>query len=259
MNSVTERQQGLDALRVQAELETAERSTTKRPTWAPAVVLDGELLALCHELEFIEADDKPVARLWAVFADPKRKGTIVREAVSGHKLSGIRCRGFEMRAGTKHNGSRMVDAMLDNEGGWRIGPKWSNRFIDGMREDVLQYEARIEKIRETYAEPLGWTDGDKARYLDNMHRAEEEIVAKLEKLQRNIPKAEARYKARVRITELATQRLAQFAGDPQIERERGAQLSGSCYICGKALTDKISVERGIGPECYGGLHLRAAE
>ena len=64
--------QGLDAIRFQAELETADRSQTKRPTWAPAVVLNGELLELCREVEHLSCDDKPVARLWAVFADPRR-------------------------------------------------------------------------------------------------------------------------------------------------------------------------------------------
>jgi hypothetical protein len=54
---------GLDALRIQAEIETADRSTSKRPTWAPAVVLDGELLELCRKVEFLTTDDKPVARL----------------------------------------------------------------------------------------------------------------------------------------------------------------------------------------------------
>jgi hypothetical protein len=64
-------QQGLDALRIQAEIETADRVTAKRPTWAPAVVLDGELLTLCHELEYLNPDDKPVARLWAAIGEAR--------------------------------------------------------------------------------------------------------------------------------------------------------------------------------------------
>src|SRR6476646_7758203 len=70
MNQAIDRpHQGLDALRIQAEIETADRAQNKRPTWAPAVVLDGELLELCYELEYLAPDDKPVARLWATFAD----------------------------------------------------------------------------------------------------------------------------------------------------------------------------------------------
>src|SRR5262245_50110724 len=119
MNHVIDRPpQGLDALRIQAEIETADRAQTKRPTWAPAVVLEGELLALCRELEYLGHDHKPVARLWAVFADPKRKGTVIRSTYSQHALPGIRCRGFEMRAGTQHSGDRMTNALMDTGGAW---------------------------------------------------------------------------------------------------------------------------------------------
>jgi hypothetical protein len=84
-------------------------------------------------------------------------------------------------------------------------------------------------------------------------------VARREKLKRAIAKDEAnpdwRYKALTRMTELATQRLLAFAGDVESERKRGSVVSGCCYSCGKVLTDKISVERGIGPECIQHPHL----
>jgi hypothetical protein len=52
MNQTIDRpHQNFDALRIQAEIETADRSPNKRPTQAPAVVLDGELLEVCRELE----------------------------------------------------------------------------------------------------------------------------------------------------------------------------------------------------------------
>ena len=51
------------------------------------------------------------------------------------------------------------------------------------------------------------------------------------------------------MTELATQRLLQFVGDPGTERVRGSHITGTCCCCSKALTDRISLERGIGPEC----------
>jgi hypothetical protein len=126
---------GLDALRIRAEIETADRSQTKRPTWAPAVVLDGELLDLCRELEYLAPDDKPLARLWATFADPKRKGTVVRATFSKHALPGIRCRGFEMRLGVKHNGERLSSAFMDAQGGWRVGSiSWAHENINKKRE-----------------------------------------------------------------------------------------------------------------------------
>jgi hypothetical protein len=74
----------------------------------PAAVLDGELLALCHELEYLAPDDRPVARLWAIFASPKRKDTAIRTTFSVHALPGIRCRGFEMRVGTARDGGRIM-------------------------------------------------------------------------------------------------------------------------------------------------------
>ena len=63
MNKAIDRpHQNLDALRIQAEIETADRASTKRPTWAPAVVLagDGDLLTLCHELEYLAAGGEVV-------------------------------------------------------------------------------------------------------------------------------------------------------------------------------------------------------
>ena len=249
----TLRQQGLDALRIQAEIETADRSTTKRPTWAPAIVLDGELLKLCRELEFLKPDDKPVARLWAVFADPKREGAAVRTTFSRHVLPGVRCRGFEMRAGTKHNGHRMTNALMSALGSWNVGHLyWRRSNIDRLHRRVRHYESRIEGIHQILAKPP-WVGQDLAHCIERLHKDEADAVVGLEKLRQDIFKAETRHKALTRMTELATLRLVQFTGDPQVERTRGSQLTGSCCICGKTLTDKISLERGIGPECIQNL------
>jgi hypothetical protein len=91
-----------------------------------------------------------------------------------------------------------------------------------------------------------------------MREHEAKNVDLLEKLQLNIAKEEAnadwRHKALTRMTALATERLLAFVGDAQGERQRGAMVTGACYICGKTLTDKISLEEGIGPECI--QHLR---
>ena len=91
-----------------------------------------------------------------------------------------------------------------------------------------------------------------------MKAREQETQILLEKMQQLIAKEEAapdwKYKALTRMTELATQRLMQFIGDPEAERRRGARVTGACFCCGKTLTDTISIERGIGPECV--QHLR---
>jgi len=300
MNKAIDRPyQNPDALRIQAEIETADRSTTKRPTWAPAVVLDGELLDLCREVEYLSADDKPVARLWGVFADPKRQGAMIRTTFSKHPLPGIRCRGFEMRAGTAHNGDRMTDAMMDKDGAWRVGTvrRGHSPPIQQMQHWVSNYERRLEDYRralepttaprllspelayedaikegsseerarslmefyqrENTKSMARWEEQERKKrdpdYIKHIRIQEEHTLEGLTKLQKKIAKEEAnpdwRYKAHTRMTELATQRMLQFVGDPGVERMRGSQVTGACCCCGKGLTDKISVERGIGPEC----------
>jgi hypothetical protein len=41
--------------------------------------------------------------------------------------------------------------------------------------------------------------------------------------------------------------VAQFEGQAEVA------LASECCVCGKALTDPESIDRGIGPECYGKL------
>jgi hypothetical protein len=303
MNQIDRPHQGFDALRIQAEVETANRSQNKRPTWAPAVVLEGELLELCRELEYLGPDDKPVARLWAIFADPKRKGAVVRTTFSKHPLPGIRCRGFEMRAGMQHNGDRMTIAQMDACGSWSIGYRfrWSHSDINRMRRLADDFENEIERIQQGLkpSEPPQLSDPEEfyrwsikrgeseesaqhsreyaqkrnaeqfarwqAReqekqdpvYIERMREREARLQSWLEKQQQKIAKEEAkpdwRFKALTRMTELAERRLFVFVGDAEGERQRGAQVTGACCCCGKALTDKVSLERGIGPECIKNL------
>jgi hypothetical protein len=302
-NAVVHAHQGLDALRIQAEIETADRAQTKWPTWAPAVVLDGELLELCYELEYLSRDDKPVARLWAVFADPKRKGTVIRTTYSQHVLSGIRCRGFELHAGTTHDGGRMTNALMDSAGAWSIGHvRWGHSSISSMRVWVNKYQNRIHEIhraleprpapkgatpeerckwvikqggseeqaqrilefeRKCQAESLArWEKQEQQKrdpvFIESMRKREAKIVGWLEQLRKDVAKEEAnpdwRFEVLTRMTVLATDRMLVFAGDAEGERQRGARVTGSCCICGKTLTDKLSLERGIGPECI--QHLR---
>jgi Family of unknown function (DUF6011) len=299
MNNLYRPNEALDALRIQAELETAHSTQTRRPTWAPAMVLDGELLALCREVGHLSADDKPVTRLWGIFADPKGRGTAIRTTFSSHALPGIRCRGFEMRAGVAHNGGRMTAALMDNDGTWSVGNnfRWGHSDISKMRYWVSVYENRITSSRRAlepsepplltspeqfyewamkrgespeearrsmeYAQQRNaadlarWEEREKKKrdpeYIETIRSTEEITADLLAKLREKIAKEEAnpdwRYKALTRMTELATQRLLRFVGDPGTERVRGSHITGTCCCCGKLLTDKISVERGIGPEC----------
>ena len=176
--------QGLDAIRIQAEIETADRSQTKRPTWAPAVVLNGELLELCREVEHLSCDDKPVARLWAVFADPRRKGTVIRTAYSKHVLADVRCRGFEMRAGTRHDGGRMTDALMDSDGTWSIGHvRWGHSNIHDMRRWINKYQNRIREIHRALKPrpaPTGATPEERCQWVIKQGGSEEQAQRILE-------------------------------------------------------------------------------
>jgi hypothetical protein len=63
-------------------------------------------------------------------------------------------------------------------------------------------------------------------------------------------KYQQRYPLYVRAVELAAKRVAEFAGDPDTQMRIAGTLCSQCCICGKAITDPISLERGIGPECW---------
>lgn len=56
------------------------------------------------------------------------------------------------------------------------------------------------------------------------------------------------------ITHTELERLVvEFAADPNYYRALFGQHDGHCGICGRALTDPASRDRGIGPECAAGL------
>jgi hypothetical protein len=76
-----------------------------------------------------------------------------------------------------------------------------------------------------------------------------ELEAQIAKETAYHEKALARYRLHVRAFELGRQRLAEFLGDPEGQMLAGSRLTGKCSRCGAELTDPVSVERGIGPEC----------
>jgi len=80
----------LDDLRAKSEAMVASDDLSRRPTWAPRLLLNEELLELLYDLEWIGGDEKAVIRLWARFTDPRR--------------GEVCCQGFELRAGPEHSG-----------------------------------------------------------------------------------------------------------------------------------------------------------
>jgi hypothetical protein len=166
------------------------------------------------------------------------------------------------RAGTQHDGGRMTQVLMKADGTWSIGNiRWGHSDIGQMRKWIRRYEdsiAGIHRQLQPSLPPHHEGEPEKIyRYtIDGGGSVEEaqrrmewsrEYCAKqlarweerglLEKLQQDIAKEEAnadwRYNALTRMTELATQRLLVFAGDAQGERQRGAMVTGACYICGR--------------------------
>jgi hypothetical protein len=94
-------------------------------------------------------DDKPIARLWAGFADPKATGRILRAGRGRHPLSGITCRGFQLHAGTDlgPTSSILFEAQRTESGEWRFGPYLYAADYHSPRHSEWE---RLLRERESY-------------------------------------------------------------------------------------------------------------
>jgi hypothetical protein len=209
----------LDELkRIAEEIAVFNHKLSRRPTWAPRLQPTDEMTALCHELKLLNVEDESVMRLWADFTDPRR--------------GVVRCRGFELCAGTKR--------------GEKI---WIAQYHD--KQAVIAYlQQRIEKtpypeVRDKYERALrsteekqgGWSFGPQwARYTGPYRSGQQSWN------EERLPKY-------IRLYELGGQRVAAFCEAPEKQMQAAGKFYGHCCICGKALTDPISIEYGIGPEC----------
>ena len=237
----------LEELRLQAERETADASQNRRPSWAPALVLGPELLDVCRALGLIRDTGKPVARLWALFADPKRIGTWQRNNLSNVPLHGHRVRGFQLVAGEQRTGSNRLYHTQKNEGDhWGEGPFWHQPYpIPSIK--LGNIERSIEMVRRFLEDPI--SDDARRRYESTLAEEEARLVVETARLAAEHERAMERYRLHKRSFELGKARLAEFLGDPEAQMRAGSQVTGKCSRCGAILTDPISVERGIGPEC----------
>ena len=122
-----------EILRLRVEADVAARLDSnkpysRRPSWAPPLVLGDELFDTCIKLGLLTADDKPIGRLWAQFANPKKVARVLREANRDKEcaMPGISCRGFELYAGGERgNGSTiLLRAQRWGDGNWQTGPRW---------------------------------------------------------------------------------------------------------------------------------------
>ena len=257
----------LEKLRAQAEQETAEASTTRRPSWAPALVLSDELLDVCRSLAWLSAGAKPVARLWSVSADLKRIGTWQRDHLSNVPRHGHRVRGFDLIAGEQRTGPRRICRRLKNENGqWDESPRWiepprpqrlsaTERTLKYFQEFLARPPLTEEALRERSG--LDYlSDDDLARRVWLNARERERMTIDIPGLEAKIgtdatayESARERYRLHTRAFELGRQRIAEFLGDPETQMLAGSRVTGCCSRCRVELTDPTSIERGIGPEC----------
>jgi hypothetical protein len=252
-----------EALRERAEIDvstSSEAERQRRPSWAPPLIIEGELLDACRELGYLGADDKPIVRLWAQFVDPKKKGTVLREQRSRHPLAGIECRGFQLHAGSERGPltSMLFEAQREESGAWRFGPRV---YVsdDGPRSPrrrkweqlIRERESAQEILRHNQAIPNFTSDAAKPHQvrIDELSRCIAEIDAKDLEDARTYRRREWLRQGAI---ELAKARVLDFAGAPSLQMQAASRLWGHCFNCGKELTDPISLERGIGPDCLVG-------
>ncbi len=241
-----------EQLRQRAEQDVANEDDAerqRRPSWAPPLIISDELFAICVELGLLKADDKPIARLWAEFADPKKRGTVLREQRSSLPLHGIVCRGFGLHVGTERGSTydTLFEAQRDKDGKWRFGPHPS--AFDYPTPRNREWEEKVRALQQVQSgfTPMKSEDSTKA-----IARITGEIAELEAKDQAKAATFYRRQHLRNRVIELGRDRVLDFAGAPGAQMALASRLWGHCFNCGKELTDPISLERGIGPDCLHG-------
>lgn len=242
-----------EKLRQRAEMDVAsEKERSRRPSWAPPLIIEDELLEVCRELGYLTPDDKPIVRLWAQFADPKRVGTHLRETVSDLPLHGIACRGFQLHpGGERQNTSNILfEAQRERSGNWRFGPRWSGTFSYTSAKRYEWEQAIRERLRAQEKLDAAQLSPADLNHLEQTIERCSRLIAEINTKDQTAAAAYNRKQSlRRRAVELAKTRVLAFAGAPDTEMQMAGRLWGHCCVCGKALTDPISRERGIGPEC----------
>jgi hypothetical protein len=242
-----------ETLRQRAETEAQiSEATDRRPSWAPPLLLGEELAELCLELEYITLDDKWIGRLWADFAAPRRSSRWLRQHVSKLPLDGVQCRGFSLWAGSSRGvrSDLLFEAQREQSGGWRFGPR---DLVYGFRSAHGREWEQLVRGREGDRHELEHHDLPEER----RHQLETRIAEysrRLEEINAEDLAAATAYGSRQhmrqRTLELARARVLEFIGAPDVQMTTAARLWEHCRVCGKTLTDPISLERGIGPDCH---------
>jgi hypothetical protein len=197
-------QSAFEKLRLRAEAETAGRAATRRPTWAPALAIEGELLETCIALGRLQETDKPVARLWAIFSAAEHS-----------------CLGFELHIGEKRQSEPLWFAQKSerSDGQWITGPECSPVAVDCA-------ERALTRWRQALAQEL-----DAVETAENYYRLdqlEQHYTPRIEEAEDRLETAAAGYALQCHLVELAAEGVAAFIGDVDAERQEGARLMGRC-------------------------------
>jgi hypothetical protein len=237
--------EAFEKLRQRAESDvTSDAGRSRRPTWAPPLILGEELGEACYTLGYLADDDKWIGRLWATFASPKRSGRYLREHVSSLPLEGMNCRGFQLHAGEARGPVHAIlfEAQREESGEWRFGPTWWP--LQYWSSKSREWENFIrEREHLLHAAPAWLSEEQRKVQIEALSQKIEAIDAE------DLAKAKAhneRQALRGRVLELARQRVLDFVGAPDAQMQAAGRIWGHCCICGKELTDPISLERGIG-------------
>jgi len=204
----------------------------------------------------LEARRQESLRLWARFASATKVGTMLRTEVGKLPMPEARVRAFELRVGVDHSGPYVLRTQRGLNGRWWVGHSQRQLFAGGLEWQQIREElARQNQNRRFYE----FLSAERQKRGDEPDPVEEnklqqcrQRIAELEPRDAELRAAhEAHNKRYERLHELACQRVSAFAGNPYPQMIAGAHVTGNCAICGRQLTDPTSVERGIGPECYG--------
>jgi hypothetical protein len=214
------------------------------------LVIGEEFVQHARTLGLLCEDDKPIVRLWAGFADPRRKGSILRERV-GLPLAGVRCRGFKLHVGMDRKGACLFWAKRAESGEWDCGPSsWRglDYIVYAFKREVLNQKNCCEHW--AYQIDLSGGPEQQPGLARELEQAQQALATAEEKYRAAQAKLDVENAARARLLVLACERVIEFGGgDHFTQMIAGARVSGHCAICGKTLTDPTSVEYGIGPDC----------
>jgi hypothetical protein len=144
-------------------------------------------------------------------------------------------------------------AQRKDDGTWQFGPSWWPTEYYSPRRSA--WERLIRERERLGYEIEHWNFTEEAkRQNHNRLAAIASEIASIDDQDRVDAEARCQRQAlKQRVLDLARARVLDFAGAPGAQMQAAGRLCGQCCRCWKVLTDVVSVERGIGPDCWANL------